>query len=316
LIVSEQAVVRYNRGDPLGAGCGSETTPSRNGLLLAFYPSDTRALEHRFVRFGRADSPQDRQAEAFGRWLAGDEGRRALEEIGLRPPGSAVDGPLTWLNGVLPQASFKPDQLAAADLDKALQLYSSAQRPGRLLLALDSSGSMGADSRFEVAAQGVVRALDRMGERDEFGLWIFPNDSGTSARKVVPIGLRDVLVGGVHRQQAIQAALDQVQPAGNTPLFQTIADGVAAVGPSNADQISGLVVLTDGKNTTNMTSEQLLDVVKRNNVRVFVITVGDATCASEGLEAVTAASGGQCVNADLASMNTKLTELFSTLWSG
>jgi Bacterial extracellular solute-binding protein len=321
-VVSEQALIMFNRGDPLGSGCGGrENQRARNDALLAFYATDGRAIEYRFVQFGWNSPPQDGEADAFRRWLASDEGERAVVDVGLRPSGGTTDHQLNQQYGVLPEAIVKRDPLTAEALDRALGLYESAHRRGRVLLALDGSGSMatsagrGQGSRLEVAARGIVDALELMGERDEFGLWIFPDDRAGAARELVPIGPRDDLIGALPRREATGTALDQATPAGSTPLFRAIVDGVAAVGPSDDTRMSALVVLTDGEDTmSGLTSDQVREAVRGMGARVYVVTIGDLTCSAGVLDEITAVTGGRCVETDLASIDAELAELFNALW--
>lgn len=322
VVVSEQALVRFNAGDPLGGGCGSRDDP-RTGdeVLRAAYPSDTRGLDLRFVQLGWSGSLQQREAAAFGTWLTGDDGRRVLLQVGLRPRDAPAGDPLNERNGVLARATFPREEVAATVLDTALRTYDSAKRRGRVLLALDGSGSMGATAgpgqgtRIQVAARAVSSAVTLMGARDEFGLWIFPADrGGTGTREAVPIGERAGLVGAVPRPQAVRDALDFV-PAGNTPLYRAVVDGVAALGPSDRTRVSALVVLTDGEDTTSdLTPARVRDEVAGRQVRVFVIAVGEATCSTVALDEAIAATSGHCVDADLLSIDSQLSTLFGVLW--
>ncbi|MGH4018561.1 MAG: substrate-binding domain-containing protein [Pseudonocardiaceae bacterium] len=135
VIVSEQALVRFNEGDWLGGRCGTAEFPrGEDDRLLAFYPSDTRSLDHRFVRFTWSGSPQEREARAFGEWLARGEGEEALVEVGLRPPDLPLVEPLDERNGVLPGAGFNRDELRKDERDSTQQLYTSANRQARVLL--------------------------------------------------------------------------------------------------------------------------------------------------------------------------------------
>jgi Ca-activated chloride channel homolog len=321
-VVSEQALMMFNRGDPLGSGCGSrESQRFRNDALLAFYATDSRAIEYRFVQFGWNSPPQDGEANAFRRWLASDEGERALVDVGLRPSGRTAGYQLNQQYGVLPEAIVKRDPLTAEALDRALDLYESAHRRGRVLLALDDSGSMAASagreqgSRLEVAARGIVQALELMGERDEFGLWIFPDGQAGAARELVPIGPRDGLVGALPRRQATGTVLSQVTPFGGTPLFRAIVDGVAAVGPSDDTRMSTLVVLTDGEDTVSgLTPDQVREAVRNMGVRVYAVTVGNLACSAGALDEIAAVTGGRCVETDLASIEAELAELFNAFW--
>ena len=47
-----------------------------------------------------------------------------------------------------------------------------------------------------------------------------------------------------------------------------------------------------------------------------MVAVGEADCATPVLRDITTNSGGRCLDAELSSIDTKLAELFGTLWSG
>ncbi len=81
IVTTEQALVRFNQGYPLGGECGiGQPPPSPEARLLAFYPPDTLGLDHPFIRFGWGDpaDPQTAAATAFGRWLRSGQGKEAL----------------------------------------------------------------------------------------------------------------------------------------------------------------------------------------------------------------------------------------------
>jgi Ca-activated chloride channel homolog len=314
VIASEQALVRFNRGATLGGACAIPQDRAAD-ILLAFYPSETPALDHPFVRFdwdGRP-LPQTAAATDLGQWLATDDGKRALISVGLRPPGGyTVSEPLSNDNGVLPGAVF--DRLApeVGKVTTATGEYTKARRPGRVLLALDASGSMqqptrSGDTRLSAAKKGIRSALNLMGNRDELGLWAFP----PGGREVAPIG-------GVSRRQATEASLDGIQARGNTPLYDTIVAGVSKVGaPTPGDPIRALVVLTDGEDTDSQrTAEQMLSAVEDQKVRVFVVAVGEANCSSEAIAKATSLTGGGCYQASFETVDKSLAQLFSMLWEG
>jgi hypothetical protein len=223
----------------------------------------------------------------------------------------------------LPGAVFDrraPDPAAVAT---AMSRYDSARRTGQVLLALDTSGSMGlpthgAGDRLSVAAEGIRDSLDLMGTNDEFGLWTFPAAAdGHGARKLIPIGSRDTPVGAVARKQATVDALRGIRPAGGTPLYATIVDGVHAVSAAPNDRIRALVVLTDGEDTSSgLAAGQLVATVKDQGVRVFVVAVGEASCAGEAVRGVASATGGGCYEASFDTVRTRLAQLFSVLWEG
>ncbi|MEN3310246.1 MAG: Ca-activated chloride channel [Micromonosporaceae bacterium] len=328
IVTSEQALTRFNRGDTLGGECAVAQDKLPPGpSLLAFYPSATPGMDHPFVRLAWDTGPEpDRPAGAaadFGRWLGTADGKQALLSIGLRPAaGFDITGPLTNEFGALPGAVFDRRPPDPAAVTAAMRRYDTARRTGRVLLAVDTSGSMGQPTRagrtrLSVAAEGIRGSLALMGPADEFGLWTFPaNTGGTGVRAPVPIGSRDTPVAGQPRTQATMRSLG-VQPAGGTPLFATIVKGVQALGGADGDRIRALVVLTDGEDTTSgLTAQQVLDAVRDKGVRVFVVAVGEASCAGPVLASLTAATGGGCYQADFETVDTRLAQLFGVLWEG
>jgi len=322
MIVSEQAVLRFNTGAPLGGRCAAGTGRlSSQEQLKAFYPSDTRGLDIRFARLSWSDASQGRAAARFGDWLVSDDGQQTLLAVGLRPNGVTIRDPLSEQNGVLPGATVKDDPVPLEALRAAMRQYDLAHRQGRVLLALDASGSMGAavdngQTRFTVAGEGVRRAIELMGQHDEFGLWLFASGRvGAAIQEPVPIGPRDGPVNGVSRRDAAVAALSRTTPAGGTPLLRAIRDGVAAVGPSDDSRIRALVVLSDGEDTSSgLTLGQVKEAVAAADVRIFVIAVGETHCAAETSRVLSADSGGACYDINAGDAGVQLAEVFAALW--
>lgn len=322
VVVSEQALVRFNRGDPLGRGCGNQVRALGVAGLRALYPDGGAAVQHQLVGFEWSGERQAAEVAELAGWLAADDdGRRALVEVGLRPVGDGPVGyPISADNGATPDGLVDDEPLAGAVLAETVLQYEAAQRRGRVLLALDSSGSMrasaGDGTRLQAAARGVEQALTLMGERDEFGLTVFPaGPDGLGVRTAVPIGPRDGDVRGQSRRQAAAAELAAARPAGNTPLYRAIVEGVAAVGPSDASRVSALVVLTDGEDTTSgLDPQQVIGAIRDAGVRVFVVAIGEVTCSAAPLPEITERTGGRCVEADPTSIDTELAALFGGLW--
>lgn len=317
VVVSEQALAKSNNGGLLGDTCA--TSPNDDDRLEAVYPSDTRSLDLQFVRLSWSQPPQADAAIEFGKWLESPEGRKTLAEVGLRSPGPIAGCLLTTQNGVQPDAMFSSDPVPDSVLNTAMGTYQRAQRPSRVLLALDSSGSMsalagtGQGSRFDTASLGVKRALKLMGNQDELGLWVFPTSPNSSeVHRLEPIGRKDAT-----QRPTISAALKNVRPAGDTPLYRTIVNGVATLEPSGEMSSHALVVLTDGEDTTrDLTDIQLVDAVKDKGVRIFVLTLGEVSCATAVLRRVTEDTRGRCLDADPSGIDidTKLVDLFGVLW--
>jgi Ca-activated chloride channel homolog len=314
VIASEQQVVRTNLREPLGGSC--PVRPDAPERLVLVYPSDTRSLDHQFVRLAWSEQPQAQAAAAFGDWLVGDAGRDAVVATGLRPPGAFSSGPPFTTGGADLGAAVAEEPVAAQTWSGTTTAYGLAQRRGRVLFAVDTSGSMataGAEgTRSAVAAAAVSAALERMGPRDEFGLWFFPDATGAGHAEAVPLGPRDG-----PRLTAARQALESVRPAGGTPLFRTMIDAAAVLPAGDPDRVDAVVVLTDGEDTSSGVGAGAVDAaIADSGVRLIVVTIGEVRCADAGLGAVTTATAGECVDTDLANLDTALGTATAGLWGG
>jgi hypothetical protein len=287
------------------------------------YPVARLALDFPLIALEWPDrsDPQRRWTERFGNWLATEAGREALNDVGLRPPARPVGHPLTEALGALSGVSYPRVALAAAVIERSNRVQAEAERPGRVLLALDASGSMqrpvsGRSTRFDVAAAAMTRALALMSDRDEFGLWVFQG-SGRAPRQLVPVGPGGAEVNGVPRRDATVQALAGVRLTGNTPLYRAIVDATAALGPADPGRIEAVVVLTDGvDHGSGITPGAMVTAVRGTGVRVFVVAIGEASCGAPALEEVTRVSAGGCVQPSPGDLDAELRELFRLLWGG
>ncbi len=301
-VVTEQAVARFNHGDPVGVDC-PHRDPAR---LRAVYARPTPHLDREVVRFGwpSAGAERSRAAARFTAWLAGPDGAAALTAAGLRTSGGTAGPPLSAEWGVQPDLTPPPTP-TSVDLVQDVHIrYARAHRAGRVLIAIDASGSMGlaapGGSLWRVAARGAERSIGRLGPRDELGIWAFQGRQRNGVRELVPIGPRDDPVRGRPRQAAAAEALAAVRPDGPAPLFSTIVAGIAETGPTTDERVTALVLLTDGQNdnASAIGARQFRAAVSRKGVRVFAVAMGAAGCAAPVLRTVTTATGGACLEAD------------------
>jgi Mg-chelatase subunit ChlD len=151
-----------------------------------------------------------------------------------------------------------------------------------------------------------------MGPRDEFGLWFFPDAAGTGHVQAVPLGPPDPA-----RLNAAKQALDGVKPAGNTPLFRVLIDGAAALGPGDPARVDAVVVLTDGEDTSSgIAADAVSTALAGKGVRLVVVTIGEIRCSAAGLGAITTATAGECLDADLPSLDTAMRTATAGVWGG
>ncbi|TWF81727.1 extracellular solute-binding protein [Pseudonocardia hierapolitana] len=314
VVASEQQVVRFNLGEPLGESCLSPAEQPQR--LVALYPSDSRSLDHQFVRLSWSEPPQREAAARFGEWLRTDPGRDAIVATGMRPVGPYSVGAALTTGGIDPGALPAVDPIPPEMWDATSAAYAAAQRRGRVIFALDTSGSMAAAGpegpRSLVAAGAVSAALQRMGPRDQFGIWLFPDAAGTGPLEALPVGPSDPA-----RIAAAHQLLSGLQPAGNTPFFRTVIDAAATLEPDDPDQVDAVVVLTDGEDTSSgVGADAVTAALAGSGVRVVVVTIGEIRCSDPGLAVITTATAGECVDADPANLDTTLGTATAGLWGG
>src|SRR5690242_630185 len=244
VIATEQAIVRFNQG----LSCEPEQSqPEPEQAFTIFYPPDTLSENHPFVHLAwdGTGNRTDTAVKAFGAWLDSTDGKRSLLRAGLRPPPLfEVSDPLTERYGAHAGVAFDRRTPVKASIDAAMARYDQARRPGRVLIALDASGSMqsavdrSGTTRFQLATKGVEQVFALMSDRDQFGLRVFPG------RELVPLGGARAAAG---------PALANVRPGGGTPLYSTIVAGVREIASGDSpDAVLSLVVLTDGNDTSSV----------------------------------------------------------------
>jgi Ca-activated chloride channel family protein len=278
-LVTAKDVDDYNRGRPLGDACQVAQPPPPVRRLRAVTVADAPALDVPCVPIqgsGWSDQVQRRLAGAFCEYLR-DAGRPALQDHGLLPPDPGAATP------ALPRETA----------DDVLRAWGSAQRPVRMLLAMDVSGSMrlpvaGADTpRIAVTKSAAAQAVTRraLGADDEVGLWEFATrlSGDRDYRELVPLAAATA----DHRTR-MAGALEALEPTRqNTGLHDTIAAGIARLQqvPRRAAEfppINLLVVLTDGENDDpgSMAVENIGQMLRDSDVQVSVIASVGANCRS------------------------------------
>jgi magnesium chelatase subunit D len=146
------------------------------------------------------------------------------------------------------------DPLAEPDLRGAVR----QQRAGNLVvLALDASGSMGAEQRMEAAKAAVLGLLlDAYQRRDRVAVVCFRGDGAevvlrpTGAVEVARARLTDLPTGGRTPLAAgIDAALQVATTAGaaatHRPLLVVVTDGRATAGPPGVDPVDAALAAAE-----------------------------------------------------------------------
>ena len=159
-------------------------------------------------------------------------------------------GPTLTTPGIDTDAVPTMGPVPPAEWEGALSAHDAAQRRGRVLFVLDTSGSMAREAR---RARG--RGSRPPPSPRRCGAWALATSSasGSSPTRRAPAtsrpcrSARPTTLGA----RGAAAALNGARPAGNTPLFRTMIDGAAALPPDDPAQVDAVVVLTDGEDTSS-----------------------------------------------------------------
>jgi Ca-activated chloride channel family protein len=148
------------------------------------------------------------------------------------------------------------------------------------IFVLDISGSMNG-GKYSTLAEGVRRALEKMGPNDRFRLVLF-NDR---ARELTN-GYENANPETVARYAQ---ELARITPDKGTNLYSGIAQGLDSL---EADRTSAIVLVTDGvANVGETEHKRFIELVKKKDVRLFTFIMGNSANRPL-LDALVRASGG------------------------
>jgi len=288
--VEEKSVWDYNQGNP----SGDPGTLGQRGKprvpLVAVYPKEgTLVSDNPYVVLTAewVDAAKKRAAADFLAFVTEPAQQKRFTDAAFRDAGGKPGGALTRDNGALPDRQFAViDPPAPAVLDQVARSWESLRKRARVLLVLDTSGSMGGavpgggGSKLDLAKRAAVQATTQLAPDDELGLWTFSTPAEGEAnpyRELVPTGR----VGAV--LPAFKQKVGALEPDGGTALYTTTRDAVRQVQDTfDRSRINAVVVLTDGKNEyppDNNLDRLLSDIGSEDteaSVRVFPIAYGTA----------------------------------------
>jgi Ca-activated chloride channel family protein len=323
--VEEKSVWDYNQGNPSGdpATLGKHKKPKIP--LVAIYPKEGTLLSdspYAILNAPWVTEAQKKAAQAFLTFVQADEAQKTFTAAAFRTFDGKSGSQISDTNGLNPtEPTLVLSPPAPPVLAKVQSLWNAQRKGARVLLVIDTSGSMGepagtgGDSKLELAKAAALKALDEFGPKDQVALWSFstplPGDSN-AYRELVPF----TLIG--QNKAALRQQITLLHAEGGTALYNTArkAFRVMSAG-ANRDTISAVVLLTDGKNeydqdkdVTTLESELSPEDTSKS-VRVFTIGYGsDADLPT--LRAIAAASRGAAYDAsDPASIDKVFTSVLS-----
>jgi hypothetical protein len=222
--------------------------------------------------------------------LLGGSGQARLETAGFRGADGGLDPSYTPARPLsasrLPAWSTPDDQAVRT----AINAWSALGRRGRVLVAVDSSGSMAGTlpgsetTKSGLAQQALAAVVSAIAPDSDMGLWTFTSSRGRDYKQLVSLGPADGRVGSTIRRQALLTAIGSVRPVpnGGTGLYDTTLAAFRAASHSYAyGRLNAVMVITDGRNEDpgSVSLTQLLTDLRREfdgikPVRIITVAYG------------------------------------------
>ena len=230
--------------------------------MVMLYPKEGSMARNNCACIVQAPWVTPEHAEAARQWvdyLREDDQQRDFMRAGFRPgadllPSDPISGKY-GLDPTEPPVVFNPariDPTVAAAIDVA---WDDVKKPGVVSFVVDTSGSM-RGAKLAQARQGLISALDAMGQKNQVGLVTF--GAGIKARiPIAPLG---------DNRFPIASAAEEMQASGGTALYDAIKAGIEMVNgiPAAGEIIRGVVVLTDGQANQGQTKlDDLIQMMSR-----------------------------------------------------
>ncbi|MBI3272720.1 MAG: VWA domain-containing protein [Planctomycetes bacterium] len=253
--------------------------PKKAFPLVAIYPKEGTFWENHpagLVNAAWVGEEQRAAARLYLEFLLAPAQQALTAEAGFRPadPAAPIAAPIDREHGADPAAS-DANALAPVSEDifkRAQALWHQVKKKSTLYLLIDTSGSMNGEP-MNAARRGAEAFLKRMEPDDEVQVIAF----GT---RVTPLGrlgpMREVGEELVNKVRGLFAQ-------GQTALYDAVGLALTEVerarAASKGGRLYGIVVLSDGKDTSSQT--QQLDLLARlpkgedaEGTRVFTIAYG------------------------------------------
>jgi Mg-chelatase subunit ChlD len=169
------------------------------------------------------------------------------------------------------------------------------------VIDIDSSGSMGGTDPDRLRVAAIQRYIDGMRPSDQVAVMDFascetatvsdPLAAFTISRLLFPLG-KDL--------DAAKAAVDLVSACSNTPLYDSIMEGIGYLAAQNGNRPRALIALSDGTdNASRATIHDVIAAAKANDVLLMMLAF--STYHEPTLQQMVSGSGGYFIGAEDAS---------------
>jgi Ca-activated chloride channel homolog len=293
--VYESSVIAANDGIPLGQPRYKAVYPK------ATFTSNMRAI---LPKAPWVSADEKAAAEKVMEYLRSPQAQQIAANLGLRPgvPGVALGPKFAKAFGVDPQARYdsyrapKPEVVDA--MLKSWQAF--AKKPSRVVLVVDSSGSM-SGAKIAAVQSTLQTYINSLGPKEEVALIDFDS-------QVRPPVLADGTAAGRAKGLEFIAGL---RADGGTRLYDAASTARSWLSEHlRSDGINAVMILTDGEDTdSKLTLDQLETELKKSGFssdqRIAVFTVGYGNAGEfspDVLKQIASANGGYYSQGDPASI--------------
>ena len=216
--------------------------------LVALYPKEGTFWHEHPIGIVNADwtTPEQREAaRAFSNYMLTENVQKLVMENGFRPanPDVPLDFPFVEENGVAPEGPPTVLDVPAPEVIAAIQQsWSFVKKQADIMLLIDISGSMEADSKLEQAKQAATAFVNNMEPTNRVGLALFSDT----------MEIRIPLDNLETNRQRIVNNIQGLRAEGGTALNASLQETVELLNEQDAgDRIRAVVVLSDGADTSD-----------------------------------------------------------------
>jgi tight adherence protein B len=172
------------------------------------------------------------------------------------------------------------DETVEADAELAASADVTSQVRRTAIMAIDTSNSMRGD-RFEQAQAAAKAFLEAAPDDLYIGIVAFA-------------GSVDVVQQPTLDRDTASSVIDDLELSLETRLYDGV---IAAAEAAGSEGQRSLLVLSDGRDTSDTELEQVVSTISSSKVRVDVVALGEAAEANPPLEAMASEAGGTVVAA-------------------
>lgn len=293
--VYESSVIAANEGIPPGQPRYEAVYPK------ATFTSNMRAL---LPKAPWVSAEEKAAAQKVVEYLRSPQVQQIAANLGLRPgvAGIALGPKFTKAYGVDPQAQYDSYRAPTPEVVEAMlkSWQEFAKKPSRVVLVVDSSGSM-SGTKIAAVQSTLQTYITTLGPKEEVVLIDFDS-------QVRPPVLVDGTPPGKEKGLAFVAGL---RADGGTRLYDAASTGRSWLSSHlRSDGINAVVVLTDGQDTdSQLTLDQLEAELKKSGFasdqRIAVFTVGYGNAGEfspDVLKQIASANGGYYSQGDPTSI--------------